>query len=152
MTTASDPWLTVDITADRIDTDRYLTDLQDSAHGALSMFQGRVRNHDREVPGRDVTAIEYQAHPHAAEILRKELLALIGDSVAVELPRLRVTAVHRVGLIPVGEVALLVAIGSPHRQPGMALVPAIVERIKETLPVWKRQLLEGGDSQWSNLP
>lgn len=121
-----------------------------AADGAVSVFVGRVRDHDPQAGGQVVTGIEYTAHPDAQATLGKQVLA-VTEAVAAGVA-VNVTAIHRIGHLEVGDVALLVLVSGPHREPAMTLVPAVVERIKETLPVWKRQLLQDGTSQWSNLP
>lgn len=117
-----------------------------TADGAVSIFVGQVRDHDPQADGQAVTGIEYSAHPDAEVTLRREVAGVVGQVPA------RVVVIHRVGDIVVGEAVLLVLVSTSHRDPAMTLVPALVERIKETLPVWKRQRLQDGTSRWSNLP
>lgn len=133
----------------------YVSKAGRATNGAVTMFLGQVRDHDRQAEGQAVTEIEYIAHPEAQAVLEREVTAAVGDAFAVvssDQPAPTVVVVHRVGRIPVGEAALVVVVGSPHRFPGMNLVPAIVERVKATLPVWKKQSLQDGSDRWSNLP
>lgn len=148
-----------------IDVNQWLARAQNTQFGATTMFLGTVRDHDPETGDLRVAGIEYSAHPGATEILRKEMADLLQEKMTTETPAgetpagettaavpLSVIAIHRVGQIMVGEAALLVIVSGAHRYPSMDLIPEIVERIKQTLPMWKKQLLEDGSSAWSNLP
>lgn len=123
--------------------------------GAVSVFIGQVRNHDPEAGATPVESIEYSAHPNAEGVLGEKIEELCNETWPDGVGLFGtpfVTVVHRVGTLQVGDVALLVVVGTPHRTPGLDLVPRIVEKVKETLPVWKKQGLEDGTTKWSNLP
>lgn len=123
--------------------------------GALSVFVGQVRNHDPQAGKTPVVGIEYVAHPGADKVLEDEigrLAASAWEEDKSEGGAPFVTVIHRVGNLKVGDVAMLVIAGGAHRQPGMDLVPKVVERVKEVLPVWKKQGLSDGRDKWSNLP
>jgi len=109
----------------------------DRARGAVSTFQGVVRDHHA---GRRVTRIEYSAYaPMAEEVFR----AIAGDAAA----RFGVGAVailHRVGDLAVGDVSLIVAVGSVHRQAAMEACAWVVDEIKKRAPIWKKEFGEGG--------
>ena len=111
-----------------------------SADGAMVTFTGVVRDHDG---GRtDVLDIEYSAHPSAGDILRR-----LCDQVASEHSA-RVAAVHRVGVLPVGEVAVVVVAVSPHRAEAFAACSDLIERLKHGVPIWKRQRFTDGVTEW----
>lgn len=135
-----------------------IDELQLGAHpdlGALSVFVGQVRDHDPEAGETPVVGIDYVAHPEAEKILEEEISNLAREAWAghaVEGGTPFVTVVHRVGKLSVGDIAMLVISGGAHRQPGMSLTPKVVERVKEILPVWKKQGLSDGTDKWSNLP
>ena len=123
--------------------------------GALNVFVGQVRNHDPEAGAVPVAKIEDSSHPDAEAALKTAVQVLVEEAWPkgpglFEEPF--VTVIHRTGLLDVGDVALLVVVGSAHREPGLTLVGEIVERVKETLPVWKKQALSDGTAKWSNLP
>lgn len=123
--------------------------------GALNVFIGQVRDHDPQAGAVPVVEIEFSSHPDAERTLKKEVQSLVEEAWPkgpglFEKPF--VTVIHRSGLLEVGDVALLVVVGSAHREPGLTLVGEIVERVKETLPMWKKQELSDGTSKWSNLP
>jgi molybdopterin synthase catalytic subunit len=111
-------------------------------NGALVAFRGIVRNHDRDSA---VTGLDYQAHPDAAGFLRD-----CCDAIAASTG-LRVAAVHRTGSLAIGEVALVAAVAAPHRAEAFAACADLVERIKATVPIWKRQHFATGSSEWVGL-
>ena len=111
-------------------------------HGAVVVFTGVVRNHDA---GQSVSALEYQAHPDAERFLRtccEEVASSTG---------LPVAAIHRVGALTVGDLALVAAVAAPHRAEAFAACAELVERIKHEVPIWKRQKFADGASEWVGL-
>ena len=113
-------------------------------HGATATFAGIVRDHDPSVPG-TVTALEYSAHPDAAAVLER----LAADMEAEHPVTIAVT--HRIGVLAVGELAVVVAAGSAHRAPALAACEQLVERVKAELPVWKREILADGSHAWVGI-
>lgn len=131
-----------------------------TADGAMVTFSGVVRDHDG---GRDVLHIEYSSHPAAQDIL-----ARLCDQVAVEHSGptsaagsdgapgepadpervTRVGAVHRVGVLPVGEIAVVAVAVAPHRAEAFAACSELIERLKHEVPIWKRQRFTDGLSEW----
>lgn len=112
------------------------------ADGAVVMFVGVVRDHDG---GRAVQALDYRAHPDAEAFLRE-----IVDRVAAETGR-QVAAVHRVGDLRIGDVALVAAASAGHRAEAFAACELLVEEVKRGVPIWKRQHYDDGVSEWVGL-
>jgi molybdopterin synthase catalytic subunit len=122
-----------------------LADHQDlvshQAAGAVVGFVGMIRDHDG---GRQVLELEYSAHPTAAEVL-----AEVVAEVAARSPGTRaVAASHRVGVLQIGEAALVAAVAADHRQAAFAACAELVDAIKARLPVWKRQIFADGTDEW----
>lgn len=113
-----------------------------SENGAVVSFQGVVRNHDEN---RAVIALDYQAHPDAQRFLRE-----CCEDVATRTG-LRVAAFHRTGPLQVGDVALVAAVAAAHRAEAFAACADLVELIKQTVPIWKRQHFLTGSSEWVGL-
>lgn len=126
-----------------------------TADGAMVTFSGVVRDHDG---GRDgVQHIEYSSHPKAESIL-----ARLCDEIAAEATGptdadgqpadqqrvVRVGAVHRTGVLEVGEVAVVAVAVAPHRAEAFAACSELIERLKHGVPIWKRQLFSDGLSEW----
>ena len=135
----------VAITAAPIDPTGAFIGLGDDACGAQVLFVGVVRDHDG---GRPVRSIEYVAHPSAEAALQRIADECLRDHPATH----SVTARHRTGLLAIGDVALLVAIASPHRAEAMAACSDLIDRLKHEVPIWKRQLFADGHHEWSNAP
>lgn len=110
------------------------------ADGALVTFRGVIRDHDA---GHAVTRLEYSAHPDAETFLRATCERVGGDLV--------VAAVHRVGALEVGDVALVAAVAAPHRAEAFATCSALIDAIKAEVPIWKRQHAPDGTTEWVGL-
>lgn len=110
-------------------------------HGAVVVFTGKVRDHDE---GQSVSALEYSAHPEAERYLRKVCAEV------AEASGLPVAAVHRIGALSIGDLAITVAVAAPHRREAFTVCADLVDRIKHEVPIWKRQLFTDGMSEWVN--
>ncbi len=109
--------------------------------GAVVGFVGMIRDHDS---GRQVLHLEYSAHPSAADVLAE----VVAD-VAAQSPGIRsVAASHRIGILQIGDAALVAAVAADHRQAAFATCAQLVDAIKARLPVWKRQVFADGTHEW----
>jgi molybdopterin synthase catalytic subunit len=111
--------------------------------GGVVTFTGIVR---RESRGKRVLRLEYEAYRPMAE--RK--LAEIGAALMVEHPGARLAITHRVGVLAVGETAVVIAASAPHRAAAFAACRAAIDRLKESVPIWKKELTEDGEA-WIGL-
>ncbi len=114
----------------------------DPAAGAIALFIGTVRDHDH---GRAVAELSYSAHPSGAEQLR-----LVAEKVAARFPVRALAAVHRTGDLDIGDLAVVVAAAADHRDEAFRACRALIEDLKATVPVWKKQLFAEGESEWVN--
>jgi molybdopterin synthase catalytic subunit len=130
------------ISAEPIDATAIEDFVMDAQKGALVTFRGVVRNHDH---GLAVSSLEYSAHPDAARFLT-DCCETIADETG-----LRVAAAHRVGPLIVGDIALVAAVAAAHRGEAFAACERLVDLIKQTVPIWKRQHLADGDTEWVGL-
>jgi molybdopterin synthase catalytic subunit len=133
-----------DITEDRIDPERVRSTVEHPGAGGVCVFHGVVRDH---AEGKSVTHLHYEAHESLAE---KEMRRVL-DEVVAEHPGIRLAAVHRVGTLDVGEIAVCVAASAPHRAEAFTACREAIDRIKETVPIWKKEWDVGGESHWVNL-
>ncbi|HTB21837.1 MAG TPA: molybdenum cofactor biosynthesis protein MoaE [bacterium] len=122
-----------------------LRDLEDPACGALASFVGKVR---REHRGRAVIRLDYEAHPSLA---LKELRRVAQDA------RARWTLgplllAHRVGRLEIGEVAVLVAVASAHREEAFAACRFLIDEVKARVPVWKHEFYADLSEAWVGAP
>ncbi|MGD8214135.1 molybdenum cofactor biosynthesis protein MoaE [Aestuariimicrobium sp. Y1814] len=142
------PVVHAQVSEDAIDPEVLRRLVDSPAAGAVAVFVGQIRNHDAEATG-EVESIDYSGHPDAD--------AMIGPIVSSLLDELDpagetlVAAQHRVGHLLVGEVAIVVAVSSGHRELAFRVCSQAVERIKAELPIWKHQKEVGGRKVWSNL-
>ena len=130
------------ITDDMLDATAIESFVLDDANGALVTFRGIVRNHDH---GQPVTLLEYQAHPDAQRFLLEACSRIAAET------GLRVAAAHRTGHLVIGDVALAAAVAAPHRAEAFAACAQLVDLIKQTVPIWKRQYLADGVTEWVGL-
>src|SRR6476646_10002923 len=108
------------------------------ADGAVVTFLGLVRNHNM---GRRVRYLEYEAY----EPLALKAFARIAAEVAERWPSARLALHHRIGRLAVGEASVAIVVRSPHRGDAYAACRYVIERVKQIVPVWKREFFEGGD-------
>lgn len=113
-----------------------------AADGAKVVFEGVIRDHDH---GEGVSSLDYQAHPDAERFLA-DVCAEVASTAG-----LRVAAAHRVGHLEIGDVALVAVVAAPHRAEAFAACAELVEQIKQRVPIWKRQHLADGPSEWVGL-
>ncbi len=114
----------------------------DRAAGGIAVFAGAVRDHDH---GRSVTGLSYSAHPSAADQLRE-----VAEKVAARFDVHAIAAVHRVGDLAIGDLAVVVAVSSAHRGTAFDACRALIDELKATVPIWKHQRFATGDSEWVN--
>ncbi|MBD8505831.1 molybdenum cofactor biosynthesis protein MoaE [Hoyosella sp. G463] len=131
------------VTTDPLDTTEHERLVEHPAAGAIVTFAGVVRDHDG---GRDVTALDYTAHPTAGSIVER----VVAD-IAEHARGVRAIAVsHRIGPLAIGDAALVCAVAADHRAEAFATCAKLVDEIKAQLPVWKRQVFTDGTDEWVN--
>jgi molybdopterin synthase catalytic subunit len=114
----------------------------DPSAGGIALFAGVVRDDDH---GRPVTRLSYTAHPSAEAELRRA-----GEKVAADFPVRGLAAVHRVGELDVGDLAVVVAVSCPHRAEALDACHALIDEVKASVPVWKHQYFGDGSDEWVN--
>ena len=134
----------LDIRASALDVAEVLAAVEDDAAGGATVFVGTVRDHDQD---RSVGHLEYSAHPTAADRLRE-----VAERVAAEHPVTALAAVHRVGRLEIGDLAVVVAAAAPHRGQAFAASRALIDELKATVPIWKHQVFADGTEEWVGTP
>lgn len=130
------------ITTAPLDAGEFEAFVRTEADGAVVTFRGVVRDHDHGVA---VHGLEYQAHPEAERFLSACVAEISAET------GLRVAAGHRIGELTIGDVALVASVAAPHRAEAFAVCGELVDRIKTRVPIWKRQHLADGHSEWLGL-
>jgi molybdopterin synthase catalytic subunit len=128
------------LTRDPIDVAALLSSARPS-DGGVCLFLGVVRN---ENAGRPTLRIDYQAYGEMAE----SELERIAREVELEWPGVQVLVRHRVGVLEIGEASVAIVASSPHRADAFAACRAAIDRIKTTVPIWKKEFHPDGSSAW----
>lgn len=123
-----------------IDRQSLIDAVMRSSDGALAVFEGIVRDHHN---GRPVTEILYEAYRPMAE---KEMVKIVA-SVSARYPGVSIRALHRLGLLQVGEASIVIACSSSHRAEAFDACREVIDRVKETVPIWKKERGPGGE-EW----
>lgn len=131
----------VRITEEPVHVEDVLADLASPQDGAVVLFTGIVRNHSE---GRRVSAVAYEAYQPMAERVLRE----IAQEAVQRLGTDRLSVVHRVGELRVGEVSVAIAAASAHRAEAFDACRYVIEEIKVRLPAWKKERYVEGDSRW----
>lgn len=119
--------------------------VRDDTCGAVATFVGHVRDHDE---GRGVVALHYEAHPDAAAVLRRVAERVAARTAREAGDRVRAAVVHRTGDLGVGDVAVVAAVASGHRQAAFTALADLVTELKAEVPIWKEQGFDDGSSEW----
>ena len=133
----------VDSARSRLDPAAALAHVCDPRYGGINMFVGRVRNQNR---GRDVVGITYEIfEPLALNVfrqIRRKLTGLVGSDV-------RLYMAHACGRLAVGDIAVMIAVGTVHRDEAFRACRSAIEQLKHSAPIWKLEHYADGDSEWS---
>ena len=130
----------IELTHDTLDPEKITAKVRKDTNGAVVTFLGTTRN---DFQGRRVLNLEYEAFDEMAlkkmEEVRRELLAEFQiEDIAIS---------HRIGIVPIGEISLVIAVASPHRKEAFFACHKAVDRVKEIVPIWKKEVDEDG-SRW----
>ena len=123
-----------------LDLGAVIAEVEDERAGAIATFQGTVRRQSR---GRQVIALEYEAYSGMSE----KVMAEIAAGVKERYDLCEVAIAHRTGRCDVGEVSVAIAVSAPHRQDALTACKDVIDELKERVPLWKKELYEGGE-EW----
>jgi len=137
---AADPIRLLAVRETPLSVDEVFGAVGDAAAGGTALFVGTVRNHDG---GADVGTLGYSAHPSAEAELRR-----VAEKVAADYPVRALAAVHRVGDLVVGDLAVVVAVSCPHRAEAFAACRRLIDDLKSEVPIWKHQTFADGTEEW----
>jgi molybdopterin synthase catalytic subunit len=116
----------------------------DPAAGGIALFAGAVRDSDHD---RGVTGLSYSAHPSAVDALRR-----VAEVIAEKYPVIGIAAVHRVGDLAIGELAVVLAVSCPHRAEAFDACRDLIDILKASVPIWKHQRFDDGTAEWVGTP
>jgi MoaE-MoaD fusion protein len=120
--------------------DAVVDEVRSDEAGAIATFTGTTRVHSR---GRTVTHLEYEAYQGMAE----DVMAGIADELRRRYELCDIAIHHRVGRVGIGEPSVVIAVSAPHRQDALAACKDAIDTLKETVPLWKKEVYEGGE-EW----
>ncbi|NUW35169.1 molybdenum cofactor biosynthesis protein MoaE [Nonomuraea sp. SMC257] len=123
-----------------LSVEEVLAAVGDHAAGGTTLFVGTVREQDH---GKPVTRLSYSAHPTAEAELRR-----VAEKVAADFPVTALAAVHRVGDLELGDIAVIVAVATPHRGEAFAASRRLIDDLKAEVPIWKHQVFADGSAEW----
>ena len=128
------------VTSDPLDLTEAVREVEGEDAGAIATFTGTVRRHSR---GRTVLHLDYEAYTEMAE----EVMAALGDELRARHDVARIAIHHRVGRVEVGEPSVVIAVSAAHRGAALEACREAIDALKETVPLWKKEVYEGGD-EW----
>ena len=128
------------VTVEPLSLEAVAAEVADERAGGLATFTGTVRRQSR---GREVTRLEYEAYAEMAE----DVMARLAHDLEERYDLCAVAIHHRVGTLGIGEASVVIAVSSTHRQDALAACKDAIDRLKETVPLWKKEVYEGGE-EW----
>ncbi|NSC23775.1 molybdenum cofactor biosynthesis protein MoaE [Streptomyces albus subsp. chlorinus] len=137
---AADPIRLLQIRETPLSVDEVFSAVNDHAAGGTALFVGTVRDHDG---GSDVARLGYSSHPTAEAELRR-----VAEKVVADRPVRALAAVHRVGDLEVGDLAVVVAVSCPHRAEAFDACRKLIDDLKHEVPIWKHQTFSDGTEEW----
>jgi len=128
------------LTEDAIDLAAVVAEVEDERAGATASFVGTVRAQSR---GRQVVRLEYEAYEGMAE----NVMADLAEQLKERYDLCAIAITHRVGVCEIGDASVVIAVSAPHRQDALAACKDAIDALKETVPLWKKEVYEGGE-EW----
>ena len=142
------------LSAEPISVDQAIAAVGSDTAGAVVSFSGVVRNHDG---GKQVQRLSYSAHPTAHQVMADVVAQLAAEQASGGEPGgtgsgtarpVRIWAAHRIGMLEIGDPALVCAVSAAHRGQAFAVCSELVDRIKAQVPIWKEQFFTDGTVEW----
>jgi molybdopterin synthase catalytic subunit len=130
----------IELTYEPLNPEKVTSNIRRDSNGAVVTFLGTTRNNFQ---GKQVLTLEYEAYEEMA--LKK--LGEVREELQAEFELEDIAISHRIGTVPIGEISLVVAVASPHRKLAFEACQKAVDRIKEVVPIWKKEVYEEG-SRW----
>ena len=134
----------IDVRESELSVDEVRAAVADPAAGGIALFAGAVRDSDHE---RAVSGLSYSAHPSAEVELRR-----VAEVIAEKYPVIGIAAVHRVGDLAIGDLAVVLAVSCPHRAEAFDACRDLIDILKASVPIWKHQRFGDGTAEWVGTP
>ena len=134
----------IDVRESELSLDEVRAAVADPAAGGIALFAGAVRDSDDD---RGVSGLSYSAHPSAEAELRR-----VAEVIADKYPVIGIAAVHRVGDLAIGDLAVVLAVSCPHRAEAFDACRDLIDILKASVPIWKHQRFGDGTAEWVGTP
>ena len=134
----------IDVRESELSVDEVRAAVADPAAGGIALFAGAVRDSDHD---RAVSGLSYSAHPSAEAELRR-----VAEVIAEKYPVIGIAAVHRVGDLAIGDLAVVLAVSCPHRAEAFDACRDLIDILKASVPIWKHQRFGDGTAEWVGTP
>ena len=134
----------IDVRESELSVDEVRAAVADPAAGGIALFAGAVRDSDHD---RAVSGLSYSAHPSAVNELRR-----VAEVIAAKYPVIGIAAVHRVGDLAIGDLAVVLAVSCPHRAEAFDACRDLIDILKASVPIWKHQWFGDGTAEWVGTP
>ena len=134
----------IDVRESELSVDEVRAAVADPAAGGIALFAGAVRDSDHD---RSVSRLSYSAHPSAVDELRR-----VAEVIAEKYPVIGIAAVHRVGDLAIGDLAVVLAVSCPHRAEAFDACRDLIDILKASVPIWKHQRFDDGTAEWVGTP
>ncbi len=130
----------IQLTREPLDRNALITAVSDPAAGGIAIFEGVVRDNAR---GKQVRYLEYDVYPEMAEQQIRTIVAEAARRWGVE----HVAVAHRFGRLEIGEASVIIAVATPHRAEAFEACRYIIDTLKTTVPIWKKEVATNGE-EW----
>ena len=128
----------VEIVHSKIDIDAVIKSVEDPSAGGIDVFIGTTRNHSN---GKTVLHLEYEAYqPMATKMLHR-----IADETKAKWNVKKISIVHRIGRLEIGEASVVIAVSTAHRAEAFEACRYAIDALKKTVPIWKKEFFEDGE-------
>ena len=134
----------IDVRESELSVDEVRAAVADPAAGGIALFAGAVRDSDHD---QAVSGLSYSAHPSAVDELRR-----VAEVIAEKYPVIGIAAVHRVGDLAIGDLAVVLAVSCPHRAEAFDACRDLIDILKASVPIWKHQRFDDGTAEWVGTP
>ena len=131
------------VLSEPLSLDRVVAAVRGPGMGGIVTFVGQVRDHNQ---GHDVVRLEYEAY----EDMANKVMAKLCDKIESEIPGARLAVEHRIGVLGIGEEAVAIAAAAPHRAEAFQACRALIDQLKEEVPIWKKEVAPNGE-EWLGM-
>lgn len=130
--------ISIRLTDEKLQVTEVLAAVQSDRAGAVDMFVGTVRNHTQD---RSVVRLDYEAYDAMAVKEMEKLATQVGDRWPIE----KIAIHHRKGTLEIGDIAVIIAVATPHRQEAFEACKFTIDTLKQTVPIWKKEIFDDGE-------